>query len=190
MALKFTTLAKPQTIWHEGLSISRHTVKDILPEQKKGLDKRKNFSLVLFHLMIWLLLWHCPSKPLEHAIWFWTLSTKTETGLHTRQYEGALMTVMLWEDKRDIYILNAPSEQKASWMNTITPSSQTLLDATCAEGMVTGMSNSQIYAINQHTFKWLKEQFFGLLDLTILNSWAQWCKAAQTMQESLRGLIL
>jgi len=64
-------------------------------------------------------------------------------GLHTSQYEGILMTGMLWEDKRDIHILKAPSGEKVSWMNTITPSSQTLLDATCAEGMVTGISNSQ-----------------------------------------------
>lgn len=53
------------------------------------------------------------------------------------------MTVMLWEDKRDTHILNAPSEEEASQMNTTTPSSQTLLDATCAEGMITGISNSQ-----------------------------------------------
>jgi hypothetical protein len=53
------------------------------------------------------------------------------------------MTVMPWEDKQDIYILNAPSEEEVLWMNTTTPSSQTLLDATCAEGMVTGISNSQ-----------------------------------------------
>jgi hypothetical protein len=35
------------------------------------------------------------------------------------------LTVMLWEDKRDIYILNAPSEEEAAWMNTTPPSSQT-----------------------------------------------------------------
>jgi hypothetical protein len=53
-------------------------------------------------------------------------------GLHKRQYEVMLLVVMLREDKRDIYILNAPSEEKTSWMNTTTPSSQTLLDTTCA----------------------------------------------------------
>lgn len=53
-------------------------------------------------------------------------------GLHTSQYEGMLLAVMLREDKRDTYILNAPSGEKASWMNTTIPSSQTLLYTTCA----------------------------------------------------------
>jgi hypothetical protein len=52
------------------------------------------------------------------------------------------------------------------------------------------VQTAKSYLINQDTFKWLKEQFFHMLDLTILNSWAQWCKTAQTMQESLGGLIL
>jgi hypothetical protein len=94
-------------------------VMDTLPGQKKGLNIQKHFYLVLMDLMIWLL------RKCVVALSIKTIRACQMILNNTSQYEGMFLTVMLWEDKRDIYILNAPSEEEVAWMNTTIPSSQT-----------------------------------------------------------------
>jgi hypothetical protein len=90
-----------------------------LTRTEEGLDIQKHFYLVLMDLMILLL------KKCVVALSIKTIRECQTILNNTSQYEGMFLTVMLWEDKRDTYILNAPSEEDVAWMNTTTPSSQT-----------------------------------------------------------------
>ena len=99
-------------------------------------------------------------------------TTKLKRGdIHVRT--RADLTAIVWQDKRDIYMLNihnAPAEGNFCNGGRKAIKPQIVTEYNRHIGYVNKgdrMANS--YSISRRTFKWTKKLFFHLLDLAILN---------------------
>ena len=97
-------------------------------------------------------------------------TTKLKRG-NIRVRTGADLMAILWRDKRNMHVdeySQCPSCNEGG--KAIKP--QTVMDCNHHMGCVEkGYRMANSYSISRRTFKWMKNLFFHLLDLAILNSY-------------------